>query len=143
MHPKTQTPNTNQVCIRRGQRVGVPWPRHVRAPLRAIQSSTYGKYSVGPSIRPIRTRCCFTMTTMIQVCSNFHRTLTRFVFDVGNESVYPGLGTSGHPYYPFALFNTTLAPSDPLVRTLHPTPYTLHPTPDTRHPTPDTRHPTP
>jgi len=41
----------------------------------------------------------------------------RFVFDVGNESVYPGLGTFGHPYYPYSLFNTTLAPSDPLVRT--------------------------
>ena len=30
------------------------------------------KYSVGPSILPICTRCCFTMTNMIQVCSNFH-----------------------------------------------------------------------
>ena len=28
-------------------------------------------HSVGPSIRPICTRCCFTMTGMIKVCSNF------------------------------------------------------------------------
>ena len=28
--------------------------------------------SVGPSIRPICTRCCFTMTDMVQVCSNGH-----------------------------------------------------------------------
>ncbi|KAJ1475519.1 hypothetical protein T484DRAFT_1828042, partial [Baffinella frigidus] len=38
----------------------------------------------------------------------------RYIFDVGNESVYPGLGTRGHPYYPPALFNTTLPASDPL-----------------------------
>ena len=31
----------------------------------------YDKYSVGPSIRPIYTRCCFEMTNMIQACSNF------------------------------------------------------------------------
>ena len=29
------------------------------------------KCSVGPSIRPIYTRSCFTMTIMIQACSNF------------------------------------------------------------------------
>ena len=37
-----------------------------------IPASIYGKYSVGPSIRPICTRCCFIITNMIQVCSNFH-----------------------------------------------------------------------
>ena len=36
-----------------------------------IALSIYDKNSVGPSIRPICTRCCFTMTDMIQVCSNF------------------------------------------------------------------------
>jgi hypothetical protein len=36
-----------------------------------IPASIYDKYSVYPSIRPICTRCCCTMTNMIQVCSNF------------------------------------------------------------------------
>ena len=31
-------------------------------------ASFYEKYSVGPSIRPICTRCCFTITDMLQVC---------------------------------------------------------------------------
>ena len=31
----------------------------------------YDKHSVGPFIRPVCTRCCFTMTNMIKVCSNF------------------------------------------------------------------------
>ena len=38
-----------------------------------IAASIYDKYSVGPSILPIGTRCCFTMTNLIQMCSNFHR----------------------------------------------------------------------
>jgi hypothetical protein len=44
-------------------------------PLRSnlITASSYDKYSVGPSIRPICTRCCFKMTDMIQVCSDFHQ----------------------------------------------------------------------
>jgi len=37
-----------------------------------IAASIHDKYSVGPSIRPIYTRCCFTMTNMIQVCGIFH-----------------------------------------------------------------------
>ena len=37
-----------------------------------IAASVYDEYPGGPSIRPICTRCCFTMTSMIQVCSNFH-----------------------------------------------------------------------
>ena len=36
-----------------------------------IAASIYDTYSVGPSTQPICTRCCFTMTYMIQVCSNF------------------------------------------------------------------------
>ena len=38
-----------------------------------IAASMYSKYSAGPSIRPICTRNCFTMTNMLEVCSNFHR----------------------------------------------------------------------
>ena len=37
-----------------------------------ISVSIYGKYSVGPSFRPICTRCCFAMMNMIQRCSNIH-----------------------------------------------------------------------
>ena len=37
-----------------------------------IEASTYDKHSVDPSIRPVCTRCYFTMTYMIQVCSDFH-----------------------------------------------------------------------
>ena len=33
--------------------------------------------SIGPSIRPICTTCCFIMTDMIQLCSNFHRGRSR------------------------------------------------------------------
>ena len=36
-------------------------------------ASVYGEYSVRLFIRPICTRCCFTMTHMIQVCGNSHR----------------------------------------------------------------------
>ena len=32
----------------------------------------YLKYSVGPSIQSICTRCCFPITDMIQACSKFH-----------------------------------------------------------------------
>ena len=39
-----------------------------------IAASIYDKPSIGPSTRPIYTICCFTLTSMIQVCSNFHRT---------------------------------------------------------------------
>ena len=37
-----------------------------------IAAIIYDKYSVHPSIRPICTKCCFPMTNMNQVCSNFH-----------------------------------------------------------------------
>ena len=37
-----------------------------------IAASIYDRYLVGPSIRLICTRCCFTMTHMIQVCGNWH-----------------------------------------------------------------------
>ena len=43
-------------------------PRAYRQDL--IPVSMYDKYPVGPSVRPIRTRFCSTMTNMIKVCSN-------------------------------------------------------------------------
>ena len=36
-----------------------------------IASIIHDAYSVGPSIRQMCTRCCFTMTNMIQMGSNF------------------------------------------------------------------------
>ena len=36
-----------------------------------IAARIYDKFSVDPSIRPMCTRDCFTMTNMIQVCNNF------------------------------------------------------------------------
>ena len=41
-----------------------------KVPLRdQIAASFYEKYSVGPSMRPICTRCCFAMTNMIHMCA--------------------------------------------------------------------------
>ena len=37
-----------------------------------IAASIYDKYSIGPSTRPMGTRCCFKMTSLIQMCSNLH-----------------------------------------------------------------------
>ena len=42
-----------------------------------IAASIYDKCSVGPSIRPICTRCCFKMTYLVQVCSNLGTTSLR------------------------------------------------------------------
>ena len=50
-NPKTRTPN--------------PEPPKPEMPYR------FNRGSVSPSIRPISTRCCLTMTYVIQVCSNF------------------------------------------------------------------------
>ena len=38
----------------------------------SIAACIHVKYSVGPSIRLICIRCCFTMTDMIQMYSKFH-----------------------------------------------------------------------
>ena len=46
-------------------------PTRVRIIYDLIAASICDKYSVGPSIRPTCTRCCFTMTNIIQACSNF------------------------------------------------------------------------
>ena len=37
----------------------------------SIAASIYNIHSVGPSVRPVCTRCCFRMTNMIQACSKF------------------------------------------------------------------------
>ena len=37
-----------------------------------IAASIYDEHSVGPSFRPMCTRCCFTVTRTIQVCSKFY-----------------------------------------------------------------------
>ena len=42
---------------------------HVRAIFDLIAVSIYDKYCEGPSVRSIRTRCCFAMTDVIQACS--------------------------------------------------------------------------
>ena len=43
----------------------------LKSPPDLIEASIFDEYSVGLSIRPICTRCGFTMTNLIQVCSNF------------------------------------------------------------------------
>ena len=55
------------------------------APLAPPPASIYDKYSVGPSSRPICTKCCFTMTNIIQVCSNFHRTRVSIINTLPDE----------------------------------------------------------
>ena len=50
-----------------------PPPPGKTKPSNLTTASIYDRYSVGPSIEPVCTRCCFTMSKMIQVCSNFHR----------------------------------------------------------------------
>ena len=44
---------------------------HRRCHADLIAVSVYDGNSVGPSTQPICTRWCFTMTNMIQACSNF------------------------------------------------------------------------
>ena len=39
----------------------------------SIAVSIYAKHSISPCTQPICTRCCSTMTSMIQVCRNFQR----------------------------------------------------------------------
>ena len=53
-----------------------------------IAASMYNKYSVGPSIRQICTRCSFTMTNMIQSCSNFHRARV-FIINTRLGDIWP------------------------------------------------------
>ena len=38
-----------------------------------IAVSIYEKYSVGPSVRPVCTRCCFAVARMMQMCRKFAR----------------------------------------------------------------------
>ena len=57
-----------------------------------IVASICDKNSVGPSIRPICTRCCFAMTNMIQVRSNFH-----WAWAVGGDGVGIAVGGAVDP----------------------------------------------
>ena len=61
----------------------------------SIAASIYNKYSVGPSIRPICTRCCFTMTDVIQVSSNFHSALLFFINTRPDEIIGLVVGLPG------------------------------------------------
>ena len=54
-----------------------------------IAASIHDEYSVGPSIRRICTRCWFTMTSMIQVCSEFHWARVFIINTCPVEIVYP------------------------------------------------------
>ena len=67
-HPEAMAPTSSQWLQRH------PCARLPAVAIDAdlIAASIYDNYSVGPSIRPICTRYCFTMTNLIQVCSNFH-----------------------------------------------------------------------
>ena len=48
-----------------------PPPLPVKRPSQnLIAANIYDKYSIGPSNRPICTRRCFTMTSLIQVCGH-------------------------------------------------------------------------
>ena len=75
----SQTPNTKRLVINSKPRIpDTPPPpplpfsgvRRGRGDL--IATSVCDKNSVGPSIRPTCTRCCATMTNVIQVSSNVH-----------------------------------------------------------------------
>ena len=64
---------THEVIVMHGGRGGIYCRTVTTRGLNLIAASIYDKLSRGPSIRPVCTRYCFTMTSMIQVCSNFHR----------------------------------------------------------------------
>ena len=59
-------------------------------------ASIHAKYSVGPLIRPICTRCCLTMSCMIQVCSNFHRSRVLTTNARPDEGSQPQNAEAGH-----------------------------------------------
>ena len=89
----------------RGSGVGksaVHWARHTcpGSQCDLIAANVYEKYSVGPSIRSIYTRCCFTMTDTIQVCSNSHQARV-FIINTRPDAVhwahhtFPGVSQLG------------------------------------------------
>ena len=55
-----------------------------------IAASICDKYSVGLSIQPICTRCYFTTTHMIHVCSKLHCTRV-FIINTRPDGMRPGL----------------------------------------------------
>ena len=67
----------------------------------SIAASIYDTYSVGPSIRPICTRRCFTMSNMIQMCSIWMLDLEELALPEGAELVaHP---VQYHPTVPYGL----------------------------------------
>ena len=59
------------------------------------QSGSFYSTNIGLSIRPICTRCCFTMTNMIQACSNFlFKTIAWNTFTPLVRRSWTGWGTS-------------------------------------------------
>ena len=66
-------------------------------PLLDIQdliAASIHEYSVGPSIRPISTECCFTMTNMIEACSNFHESRA-FIINTRPAEIWSPRQTAG------------------------------------------------
>ena len=57
-------------------------------PRDSIASNIYDEYSVGASIRPICTRCCFRTTKKIQVCSNLYRARV-FIINTHADEIQP------------------------------------------------------
>ena len=81
-------------CIARGVRLIEPYT------LNPIAANIHDKYSVAPSIRSLCTRCCYTMTNMIQVCRKFHESrvfvtytppLSPSIHHTGMKSCTPGV----------------------------------------------------
>ena len=60
-----------------------------------IAASIYDKYSKSASILPNCTRCCLTMTTMIQVCSHF-RGAGVFIMNTRPDETEPPQNRSPH-----------------------------------------------
>ena len=65
-------------------------PKDVKLPKVCLIASICVEYSAGIFIRPILTRCCFTIINMIQVCSNFH-CARLFIVNVRPDEIVLGL----------------------------------------------------
>ena len=78
-----------------------------------IVSSIYDKYSIGPSIRLVCTRCCFNVTNMIQVCSNFHRDPAYIIDTLPDEIalIMPFSILTHDPIDPLVLYHPSQNPS--------------------------------
>ena len=104
--------------------VQIAWPRSWRSGwvVRLTSVSIYDKRLVGPSICPVYTRCCFTMTNMIQARSHFNWAraiiINNRLDDIDDlKWLEPDGGTCGEDWTPNPW---TLTPKP---QTLHPKPY--------------------